>query len=110
MKLSTYLAIIGCAVLLLVACTEQNPVTTGRVKQTESQSSPQVARSPVPAEVDGTLTQTEKGLAIVTDTGTYILAGQDLTDMLGKKVKITGAIAEASAGRVIRVMSVVPLQ
>ena len=107
-KITVLFGLIG---LLLMACSEQSPITTGQVEQKESQAQPQVAASaPVePAEIDGTLTQTERGLAVVTDTDTYIVAGQDLSEMIGQKVKVTGAIAEVDGGQVIEVMSVVPM-
>lgn len=105
-------AIIAIAGLFLVACSEQNPITTGQVQQTESQAPAQVAETAPqePAEFDGTLTQTEKGLALITDTDIYVVMGQDLSDMLGKKVKVIGAIAEVEETQVIQVMSVVPIE
>jgi hypothetical protein len=112
MKLVKIFVIVGVACLFLVACSEKNPVTTGQVQQSESQAPAQVATSApeTPTEVDGTLTQTEKGLALVTDTDIYVVAGQDLSDMLGKKVKVTGAIAEVDNTQVIKVMSVIPME
>jgi type IV pilus biogenesis protein CpaD/CtpE len=112
MKLLQTVAIAGLACLFLVACSEQSPITTGKVEQEQSQSQPQVATSAQtePTEIDGILTQTEKGLAIVTETDTYIVAGQDLSDMVGQMVKVTGAVAEVPDGPVIQVMSVIPLE
>ena len=112
MKQFKSFAIIGIACLFLVACSEKSSVTTGKVEQSESKAPAQVATSAPaePTEIDGTLTQTEKGLALVTDTDIYIVAGQDLSDMLGKKVKVTGAIAEVDKTQVIQVMSVIPLE
>ena len=112
MKLLKIAAVAGLACLLLIACSEQSSVTTGKVEQEQSQAQPQVATSTQtePAEIDGILMQTEKGLAIVTDKDTYIVAGQDLSDLIGQMVKVTGAIAEAGDGQVIQVMSVIPLE
>jgi hypothetical protein len=112
MKLLKLIAIVGGASLFLIACSEQNPVTTGAVEQGQTQAPAQVAKAAPaePSEIDGTLTQTEKGLALVTETDIYIVTGQDLSDMLGKKVKITGAIAEVDETQVIQVMSVIPIE
>jgi hypothetical protein len=112
MKPFKIFAIIGIVCFFLVACSEKSPVTTGEVEQSGSKAPAQVATSAPegPTEIDGTLTQTEKGLALVTDTNIYIVAGQDLSDMLGKKVKVTGAIAEVDETQVIQVMSVIPME
>lgn len=112
MKLLKSIAIIGGACFFLAACSEQDSVTTGKVEQNQSQTPAQVATTApeTPAEIGGTLAQTEKGLALITDTDIYIVAGQDLSDMLGKKVKITGAIAEIDETRIIQVMSVIPVE
>jgi hypothetical protein len=62
------------------------------------------------AEIDGRLIQTEKGMAVVTGTDAYVVAGRDLSDMLGKMVKVTGTIAEVDGGQVIDVMTVIPME
>ena len=112
MKLLKNLVIIGVFCSFGVACSEQSSITTGEVEKKQSQAPAQVATTAPdePSEIDGTLTQTEKGLALVTDTKIYILAGQDLSDMLGKKVKITGAIAKVDETQVIQVMSFIPIK
>ena len=110
MKRINLLVIAGMACLLLIACTEKSPTTTGQVQPSESQAAPKMAVTTDPQEVDGTLTQTGKGLALVTDTDVYLVTGEDLSDLLGKKVKVTGAIAEVDGGQVIQVMSVIPLE
>lgn len=112
MKLLRILAVVCLAGLLAVACTEQSPVTTGQVEQTDEKAPSQVAQSMTaePTELDGTLTQTEKGLAIVTDTDTYVVSGEDLSHMVGQKVKVTGTLAEAEEGQVFQVMSVAPME
>ena len=110
MKRINVLVIVGMACLLLLGCTEQPSTTTGQAQPVQSQEQPKMAITTQPQEVDGTLTQTDKGLAIVTDTDTYLVAGEDLSDLLGKKVKVTGAIAEVDGGQVIQVMSVIPME
>lgn len=50
----------------------------------------------------------EKGEVIVLDAadGTYVLEGSDLTpEMVGKKVKVTGTVAEKDNMKVISVLS-----
>ncbi len=82
----------------------------GQAEQTETKASPQGAASDAVTEIDGRLVQTEKGLAVVTGTDAYVVAGKDLSDMIGKLVKVTGAIAEVDGGQVIEVMTVTPVE
>lgn len=60
--------------------------------------------------VTGTVEQTDAGLVIMAENGSFIIAGQDLSEMVGKKVKVTGTISEAEAGKTINVMAVEPLE
>jgi hypothetical protein len=55
--------------------------------------------------VTGTIQQGDSGLVLQSADGDYILAGQDLSDMVGKKIKVTGTIAEGDAGKTLTVMS-----
>ena len=55
--------------------------------------------------VTGTIQQGDSGLVLEADDGNYILAGQDLSDMVGKKIKVTGTIADGEAGKTLTVMS-----
>ena len=55
--------------------------------------------------VTGTIAQGDAGLVLQAEDGNYILAGQDLSDMVGKKIKVTGTIAEGDAGKTLTVMS-----
>ena len=55
--------------------------------------------------VTGTIAQGDAGLVLQAEDGNYILAGQDLTDMVGKKIKVTGTIADGDAGKTLTVMS-----
>lgn len=60
------------------------------------------------AEDSITGTIAEKGEVIVLDAadGSYVLEGSDMaTDMVGKKVKVTGTVAEKENMRVINVVS-----
>lgn len=127
MKRFNLFTVLCLTCILAAACSEQQPATTGQAEttkapqqsasavpsdETEAQTTPQVASSAVgePVEIGGTLMQTEKGLAIVTDTQAYLISGRDLSDMLGKTVTITGAISEGDGGQVIEVMTVTPME
>jgi hypothetical protein len=112
LELCKTVVIIGGACLFLIACSEQSPVTTGQHEKSEVQATAQVETPEVekPTDVNGTLTYTEKGLALVTKTNIYLVLGQDLSDLVGKKVKITGAIAEVDQNQAIQVMSVMPIE
>lgn len=60
------------------------------------------------AEDSITGTIAEKGDVIVLDAadGSYVLEGNDMaTDMVGKKVKVTGTVAEKENMKVINVVS-----
>jgi hypothetical protein len=112
MKTFMIFAALGFACFLIIACSEKPPTAVGQVEQTETKGSTQVA---VPstaevAEVDGRLVQTEKGLTLATGTDAYVVAGKDLSDMLGKLVKVTGTITEAEGGQVIDVLTVTPVE
>lgn len=56
--------------------------------------------------IEGTVVETDGGLALQAADGTYILAGQDLSDMVGKKVKVMGTIEEGDNGKTLNVVSV----
>ena len=124
MKRYALFAVLCLACFLATACSEKQPTTIG---QAETDKAPQQSASAMPAEesqsqaapqamassaggeavkIDGTLMQTENGLAIVTDTQAYVVSGKDLSDMLGKTVTVTGALAEVDGGQVIEVMTV----
>lgn len=88
------------------------PAPAAQVEKSETQGlSQEVASSSTEtAEIDGTLMQTQKGLAVVTDTQAYVVTGRDLSDMIGQTVKVTGAVAEVDGGQVIEIMTVVPAE
>jgi hypothetical protein len=126
MSFFKFLAILGFACLFVLACSEKNPTTTGQTDQPASTNSstmtgqvdqqkadapsqPAEANSTEPTEIGGKVAQTEAGLAIITDSATYRVSGKDLSDMVGKTVRVTGVIAEGDGGHVIQVMSVKPM-
>ena len=112
MKTFMILAALGFACFLIIACSEKQSTTMGQADQNETKASRQAAVSSAAkvAEIDGRLVQTEKGLAVATGTDAYVVAGKDLSDMLGKRVKVTGTIAEVDGGQIIQVMEVNPAE
>ena len=126
MKMFRIVMVLGAACLFVFACSETPSTTIGQadqtdsekktsptaqVEQTETHMSSQAAAVPSDSvEVDGMLMQTDKGLAVVTGTNSYVVAGKDLSDMIGKLVKVTGTIAEVNGGQVIEVMQVTPME
>jgi hypothetical protein len=111
--------LIAClAAAVLFGCSEKSPTTEQAQKQAE-QSAPAVAQTeksekpaPMPdsAEIVGTVMTTDRGLALNTASGLITISGADLSAMVGKKVKVTGAISEAQEGKVIEVMTATPLE
>ena len=43
--------------------------------------------------VTGTVQKTEAGIILQAVDGTYIIVGQDLSEMVGKKIKATGTVS-----------------
>jgi hypothetical protein len=58
------------------------------------------------ATVTGTIEQSDAGLVLNADDGTYILAGEDVSAMVGKKVKAMGTISEGDNGKTLTVTAV----
>ena len=57
--------------------------------------------------VTGTVQQSEKGIVIAADNGdTYLVMGQDLSEMVGKTVKAIGTLEEGDAGKTLTITSV----
>lgn len=112
MKFFRIASIMGAACILIIGCSEQKAVDTSQIEKNKKQAAVEEAKkaSEKPKEVDGILTYTEKGLAIVTESDLYLVMGQDLSGMVGQKVKITGTIAKVEESQVIQVMSVMPIK
>ena len=58
------------------------------------------------ATVTGTVEQSDAGLVLNADDGTYVLAGEDASAMVGKKVTAVGTISEGDAGKILTVTSI----
>jgi hypothetical protein len=71
-----------------------------------SQSEEHTAQMPKSVELTGMVEQGDNGVVIVTDLGKYNVAGQDLSSMVGKTVKVTGALEESAGQYTINVQSV----
>ena len=112
LKLFSIISIVGAACIVFLACSENQSMDKGQLEKKEKQAVAEAAtKAPEkPSEVDGIITYTEKGLAVVTESDLFLVMGQDLAEMVGKKVKITGAIAEVDENQVIQVMSVMPIK
>ena len=53
----------------------------------------------------GTIEQDGDNMILSTDLGDYIIAGQDLSEMVGKTVNVTGAVEESQGKYIINVLS-----
>ena len=61
--------------------------------------------------ITGMIEKTDQGIVISADNGdTYIVAGKDLSEMVGQTVKATGTLAEGQSGKTLTVISVEPVQ
>jgi hypothetical protein len=61
--------------------------------------------------ITGMVEKTDQGIVISADTGdTYIVAGKDLSAMVGQTVKATGTLAEGQSGKTLTVISVEPVK
>lgn len=56
-------------------------------------------------EISGTLVQTEDGVGLFSDSGNYLL-DQDLSDMVGQNVRVTGILEEVDGKPVFTVSSI----
>jgi hypothetical protein len=88
---------------------EEQPVAATQEKLPGVQ--PQQAESAPPASMPktlaltGTVAQEGDDIMLVTDLGDYVIAGQDLSSMVGKSVNVTGAVEEADGKYTINVHS-----
>jgi hypothetical protein len=113
MSVSRIISILLFTVLVATGCSEQNR-TVGEVDQSKEpeQAITQAVEETQqgPTEIAGVVMETEKGVSIVTDTDTYLVSGQDLSGMMGKRIKVTGTITEVEDTQVLEVMTVLPLE
>ena len=51
--------------------------------------------------VKGTVEQTDVGFVIEAEDANYIVVGQDLSEMVGKEVMVTGTVSESEEGKTL---------
>ncbi len=106
----TVVLIMVAALIGLSACSDQG--TTGG--QGKGTGMPSADDTPVEkaetSEVSGVLEQSEAGIMLVSDSGKYLVIGQDLTDMVGKTVTIKGAVEKSDGQTKIKVEAVTAAQ
>ena len=64
-----------------------------------------MAAAMVPESIVGTVEATDAGLMLKAGDGDYMLAGEDMSAMIGKMVKVTGSFSESGSGTTLHVMS-----
>jgi hypothetical protein len=57
-------------------------------------------------QVRGTLIETDEGVTIFSDRGNFLVEGQDVSDLVGRDVMVTGTIEEREGTQIIEVTSV----
>ncbi|MFZ0131231.1 MAG: hypothetical protein WAK95_01735 [Desulfobacterales bacterium] len=57
-------------------------------------------------EISGVLEQGEAGIVLVSGSEKYLVTGQDLTAMIGKRVTITGVVEESGGHKKVEVEKV----
>jgi hypothetical protein len=99
------------ALLGAVGCSDQGPAG-GQGQKPMANRTPNIPsgdeapEDPVISEVTGVLEQGEAGIKLVSDSGEYLVTGQDLVGMVGKKVMIKGAVEESAGKKMITVDTV----
>lgn len=74
------------------------------VQPPKAESAPPAAM-PKTLALTGTIAQEGDDIMLVTDLGDYLVAGQDLSSMVGKSVNVTGAVEETGGKYTINVLS-----
>ncbi len=126
MKKWTGLFIVLLVVTFGVAACGEDPQTNGRAERpVEDQAQPFAREDAPPAvmepmeraeqpvhqpgqleQVRGTLIETDEGVTIFSDRGNFLVEGQDVSDLVGRDVMVTGTIEEREGTQVIEVTSV----
>ncbi len=91
--------------------TAQQQGEQAQQQQTEQQGqTAQQEQAGQTEEVSGTVVKTDEGIALFSDQGNYMVEGKDLSEMIGKNVKVTGTVQENQGQKVINVSSVSVVQ
>jgi hypothetical protein len=72
----------------------------------QEQAPAQAAPVAQAAEISGTVVKTENGIALFSDSGNFMVDGQQLDQLVGKNVKVTATMAEGAEKPTITVLSV----
>lgn len=114
-KLTVVLIVIA-ALIGLSACSDQGTTGGQGQKPSAAKGTGMPSADDTPAdeeetsEVSGVLEQSEAGIMLVSDSGKYLVIGQDLTEMVGKTVTIKGAVEEGDGQTKIKVETVTAAQ
>lgn len=84
----------------------QEPSQQAVSEKPQAEAAPAEQAAAKPEEISGTIVKTEEGIALFSDAGNFMIAGQELDSLVGKNVKITGTIDEGSGKPMINVTSV----
>ena len=57
--------------------------------------------------ISGTIMENDQGIVLATDEGaTYMLEGENVADMVGKNVRVTGMLSEDEYGKTITITGI----
>jgi hypothetical protein len=84
----------------------QAPAVQAQSEQPQTALAPAQQAAVQPEEISGTVVKTEEGIALFSDAGNFMIAGQGLDALVGKNVKVTGTIDEGTGKPMINVTSV----
>jgi len=111
------LAFIMVAALLgLWACSDQGTTGGQGQKPSAAKGTGMPSADDTPAEkaeaveISGVLEQSPAGIMLNSESGKYLVSGQDLTEMVGKTVTIKGAVEETGGQMKIAVETVTAAQ
>ena len=108
--------ILVAALLGLSACSDQGTTDGQGQKPSAAKGTgmPSADDTPVEeaeiVEISGVLEQNAAGIMLVSESGKYLVIGQDLTDMVGKTVTIEGEVEESDGQMKIMVDAVTAAQ
>lgn len=72
----------------------QEQAAPADVAQPQAEAAPAESSEVQLSEIRGTVVKTDDGIVIFSDAGSFLVAGQDLSNMVGKNVKATGTVDE----------------
>ena len=57
--------------------------------------------------ISGTIIENDQGIVLTTGEGTtYMVEGEDVADMVGKNVRVTGTLSEDESGKTITITAI----